>query len=105
MKAAIEIAPLNYQITQSAQPAIAWPKLAGLLVAAGFPTLFWVAALALVGHAVGVSMSASTLLGFGLSIGATCLLGASLVTADPGHHHYAMLGHPCRTAPSVEQRP
>jgi hypothetical protein len=79
MKTAIKIAPYGYQRVQPRRRAVAYYKLAGLLLAVAFPTLFWVLALLLLRNAVGVSLSASAVVGFGLAVAVVCLVGASLV--------------------------
>jgi hypothetical protein len=80
MKAAIEIAPYSNQRARPRQRAIAYYKLAGLLLAVAFPTLFWVSTLLLLGKAFGISLSASAVVGFGLAVAVVCLVGASLVS-------------------------
>ena len=78
MKAAIEIAPYSNQRARPRQRAIAYYKLAGLLLAVAFPT--WVSTLLLLGKAFGISLSASAVVGFGLAVAVVCLVGASLVS-------------------------
>jgi hypothetical protein len=82
MKAASEFAPYSYLPAGPRGPAVVYYKLAGLLIAVGFATLFWVLVLLLLSNAVGVSMSASAVTGFGLAVAAICLVGTSVVIGD-----------------------
>jgi len=84
MKATIGIAPHSYLHVRPRQPAAAHCKLLGLLIAVGFPTLFWVLVAVLLGKAFGFPTSAPALMGFGLAVAAFCLVGASIVMADRG---------------------
>jgi hypothetical protein len=82
MKAASEFAPCRYLPAESRQPAAAYCKLAGLLIAVGFSTLFWVLVLLLVSNAIGVLMSAAAVMSFGLAVAAICLVSTSVVVGD-----------------------
>jgi hypothetical protein len=82
MKAAIDIAPWRAQPARTRQATDAAYKAAGLLIAVGFPTLFWVTALSLLTKPLGISMSAAGLTGIGLVIAAICFVGSALVMGE-----------------------
>jgi hypothetical protein len=82
MKAAIEIAPWRDQLARPRQRTDASYKAAGLAIAVGFPTLFWVTAIGLLMKSLGVSMSAAGLTSIGLVIAAICFVGSALVMAE-----------------------
>jgi hypothetical protein len=81
MKAASEFAP-RYLPAEPREPAVVYCKLAGLLIAVGFSTLFWMLVLLLVSNAIGVSMSAAAVMSFGLAVAAICLISTSVVVGD-----------------------
>jgi hypothetical protein len=80
MKHAIAVAPRMIRLP-------AWPRstaatlyrIAGVLIAAGLPTLFWTFALVLATKGMGVALGAPALATFGLFVAACCLAGAALV--------------------------
>jgi hypothetical protein len=75
MKAAVTIA-------SDAEPtAVAWAKLAGVLVAVLVPVVFWTGAIALAGYGLGRPIATAILVGCGLVIAACSLVGASAVMA------------------------
>jgi hypothetical protein len=82
MKAAIEIAPWRDQLAKPRRSTDAWYKMAGLVVAVGIPTLFWVAALGLLTKSLGIAMSVAGLASIGLVIAAIAFVGAVVVTAE-----------------------
>ena len=82
MKAAIELAPWRDQVARPRQRTAASYKVAGLVIAVGFPTLFWVTALGLLTKSLGISMSGAGLTGIGLVIAAICFVGSALVMAE-----------------------
>jgi hypothetical protein len=79
MKVATEIGSWRYQVAQSRQPADAWYGVAGLVIAVGFPTLFWVTALGLLSKSVGVAVSVAGLVSIGAVIAAICFVGSVVV--------------------------
>jgi hypothetical protein len=82
MKAAIDIAPWRDQLAPPRQRTDASYKAAGLLIAVGFPTLFWVTALGLLTKSFGIAMSVAGLASIGLVIAAIAFVGAVVVTAE-----------------------
>lgn len=82
MKAAIQIASWRAQPARPRQATDAAYKAAGLLIAVGFPTLFWVTALSFLMKPLGISMSAAGLTGIGLAIAAICFVGAGVVMGE-----------------------
>ena len=70
MKAAIEFAPWRDQLAKPRRSTDAWYKMAGLAVAVGFPTLFWVTVLGLLGKSFGMAVSVAGLASIGLVIAA-----------------------------------
>jgi hypothetical protein len=82
MKAAIDIAPWRDRLAPPRQATEASYKAAGLLIAVGFPTLFWVTALSFLMKPLGISMSAAGLTGIGLVIAAICFVGSALIMSE-----------------------
>ena len=82
MKAAIEFAPWRDQLAKPRRSADAWYKMAGLALAVGFPTLFWVTALGFLTKSFGIAMSVAGLTSIGLVIAAIAFVGAVVATAE-----------------------
>jgi uncharacterized membrane protein len=82
MKAAIEFAAWRDQLAKPRRSTDAWYKMAGLAVAVGFPTLFWVTALGLLAKSLGMAMSVAALASIGLVIAAIAFVGAVVATAE-----------------------
>jgi hypothetical protein len=82
MKAAIEFAPWRDQLAKPRRSTDARYKMAGIAVAVGFPTLFWVAALGLLTKSLGIAMSVAGLASVGLVVGAIAFVGAVVATSE-----------------------
>ena len=80
MKHAIAVAPRMISLPAWPRPtAAALYRIAGVLIAAGLPTLFWTIALVLAAKGMGVALGAPALAAFGLFVAVWCLAGAALV--------------------------
>ena len=78
MKSAIELtASSAMQWSPRRIRVTSFSKLAGLLLATGFPTLFWLSVLAALSNVLGWAMSPAALTGVGLVIAAVCGVAAS----------------------------
>jgi hypothetical protein len=102
MKLAITAAP-TLRLPALAQEATArsW-RLAGLLLAVGFPVLFWTSVLALVGCVLGIEIRSGTLAAVSLTIGIFCYIGASLVMAA---REQPVKPGACHSAPTPDTSP
>ena len=82
MTTAIELVPHQYQPNADRRAMIAWWKVAGLLVATGFPTLFWISVFALLAKLLGITTDTPALICVGMAVAMITLVGASLVMTD-----------------------
>ena len=79
MKLAIAAAPRMHLPAWSHPTVAALYRMAGLLIAAGVPALFWTLALMLVTKGTDIAIGVRSLAAFGMAVAAWCLVAAALV--------------------------
>jgi hypothetical protein len=82
MKLAIAAMPWVESLTWRRPTSAALHKAAGLLIAAGVPTLFWTLAVRLAAKGLGIAVAASALTAFSVIVAAWCLVSAALVMSN-----------------------